>query len=87
MMNAKKRRMVTPWETEPGAGIKRETLDAQHQVVLLVLLEAEEVEGSVNVKKQSEGLKVSGGLRGAMTGSVIQDKRTMNAKTRRMVTP
>ena len=45
------------------------------------------MEGSVNVKKQSEGLKVSGGLRGAMTGFVIQDKRTMNAKTRRMVTP
>ena len=41
----------------------------------------------VNARKQSEGMKVSGGLRGAMMGSVTQDKRTMNAKTRTMVTP
>ena len=44
------------------------------------------MEGSVNARKQSEGLKVSGGLHGAMTGSVTQDKHTMDAKTRKMVT-
>ena len=50
------------------------------------MLEAEEVEGSVNARKQSEGLKVSGGLLGAMMGHVTQDNPMMNAKTRKMVT-
>ena len=44
------------------------------------------MEGSVNARKQSEGLKVNGKILGAMMGHVTQDNLMMNAKTRKMVT-
>ena len=45
------------------------------------------MEESVSVRKQSDGLKVSGRLHGAMMGPAIQDRRTTNAKEKTMVTP